>query len=177
MPPISCLLLLTFLITTSTLGCVVGAVGVNWGTMASHPLPPFKVVKLLKSNNINKVKLFDANSDVLQSLSGSNIAVTVGIPNAMLRSLNSSKKAADSWVHDNVTRYMPNGGSVTRIDLGGKGLGELRSSERCVLRHLVVYLCHIGRTAEFVIKSSKNLSWIFLYLLGVLSPLMRHSEE
>ncbi|XP_014489640.1 glucan endo-1,3-beta-glucosidase 9 [Vigna radiata var. radiata] len=116
MPPISCFLLLTFLITISTLGCVVGAVGVNWGTMASHPLPPFKVVKLLKSNNINKVRLFDANSDVLQSLSGSNIAVTVGIPNAMLRSLNSSKKAADSWVHDNVTRYMPNGGSVTRIE-------------------------------------------------------------
>ncbi|KAL9320091.1 hypothetical protein ACSQ67_011930 [Phaseolus vulgaris] len=116
MPPISCLLLLTFLITTSTMGCVVGAVGVNWGTMASHPLPPLKVVKLLKSNNINKVKLFDANSDVLQSLSGSNIAVTVGIPNTMLRSLNSSKKAADSWVHDNVTRYMPSGGSVTRIE-------------------------------------------------------------
>ncbi|QCD77834.1 Glycoside hydrolase superfamily [Vigna unguiculata] len=116
MPPISCFLLLTFLFTTSTLDVVVGAVGVNWGTMASHPLPPLKVVKLLKSNNINKVKLFDANSDVLQSLSGSNVAVTVGIPNAMLRSLNSSKKAADSWVHDNVTRYIPNGGSVTRIE-------------------------------------------------------------
>ena len=108
--------LFTFLITTSTMASMVGAVGVNWGTMASHPLPPHKVVKLLKSNSINKVKLFDANSDVLQALSGSNIAVTVGVPNTLLRSLNSSKKAADSWVHDNVTRYMPNGGTVTRIE-------------------------------------------------------------
>ncbi|KAG4377192.1 hypothetical protein GLYMA_18G058300v4 [Glycine max] len=108
--------LFTFLIITSSIACVAGAVGVNWGTMASHPLPPHKVVKLLKSNSITKVKLFDANSDVLQALSGSNIDVSVGVPNTMLRSLNSSKKAADSWVHDNVTRYMPNVGSVTRIE-------------------------------------------------------------
>ncbi|XP_027334807.1 glucan endo-1,3-beta-glucosidase 9 [Abrus precatorius] len=117
MPFISCFLMFfTLLIITCSMGCVAEAIGVNWGTMASHPLPPPKVVKLLKSNNINKVKLFDANSDVLQALSGSNIAVTVGIPNTMLRSLNSSKKVADSWVHDNVTRYMSSGGTGTRIE-------------------------------------------------------------
>lgn len=88
----------------------------NWGTTASHPLPPPKVVELLKSNNITKVKLFDADPLVLQALSGSNIGVTVGIPNTILGSLNSSKKAADSWVHDNVTRYLSNGGSGVRIE-------------------------------------------------------------
>ncbi|XP_057487718.1 glucan endo-1,3-beta-glucosidase 9-like [Actinidia eriantha] len=94
----------------------VGAVGVNWGAAASHPLPPPKVVELLKSNNVTKVKLFDSDPLVLQALSGSNIYVTVGIPNSMLRSLNSSKKAAESWVHDNLTRYFPNGGSGVRIE-------------------------------------------------------------
>lgn len=94
----------------------VEAIGVNWGTTASHPLPPPKVVELLKSNNITKVKLFDADPLVLQALSGSNIGVTVGIPNTILGSLNSSKKAADSWVHDNVTRYLSNGGSGVRIE-------------------------------------------------------------
>lgn len=92
------------------------AVGVNWGTTASHPLPPPKVVELLKSNNITKVKLFDADPNVLQSLSGSNIYVTVGIPNSMLRSLNSSKKAAESWVHDNLTRYFSDTGTGVRIE-------------------------------------------------------------
>ncbi|XP_061346153.1 glucan endo-1,3-beta-glucosidase 9 [Gastrolobium bilobum] len=115
MPTIFCFIGFTF-VTIFSMACVAEAVGVNWGTMASHPLPPPNVVKLLKSNNINKVKLFDANSDVLQALSGSNVVVTVGIPNTMLRSLNSSKKAADSWVHDNVTRYISNGGSGTRIE-------------------------------------------------------------
>ncbi|KAJ7964243.1 Glucan endo-1,3-beta-glucosidase [Quillaja saponaria] len=92
------------------------AIGVNWGTTASHPLPPSKVVKLLKSNNINKVKLFDTNPLVLQALSGSSIGVTLGIPNGMLRSLNSSRNAAENWVHDNVTRYMSKGGNGVRIE-------------------------------------------------------------
>lgn len=87
------------------------AVGVNWGTSSSHPLPSAKVVSgLLQSNNITNVKLFDADPSVLESLSGSRINVVVGIPNNMLSALNSSKKAAASWVHDNITRYFPNGG-------------------------------------------------------------------
>lgn len=88
----------------------------NWGTTSSHPLPPDKVVELLKSNKITKVKLFDADPLVLQALSGSNIGVTVGIPNSMLKSLNSSKKVAESWVHDNVTRYVSSGNSGVRIE-------------------------------------------------------------
>nr|XP_023882046.1 glucan endo-1,3-beta-glucosidase 9 isoform X1 [Quercus suber]POE73634.1 glucan endo-1,3-beta-glucosidase 9 [Quercus suber] len=101
----------SFILTISR----VRAIGINWGNTASHPLPPPKVVELLKSNNITKVKLFDADPLVLPALSGSNIGVTVGIPNSMLRSFNSSKKAAESWVHDNVTRYFSNGGSGVRI--------------------------------------------------------------
>ncbi|KAL1370172.1 hypothetical protein HN51_000473 [Arachis hypogaea] len=92
------------------------AIGVNWGTMASHPLPPHIVVKLLKSNNINKVKLFDANPHVLQALSRSNLAITLGVPNSMLKTFNSSIKASDTWVHDNVTRYVSNGGNAAKIE-------------------------------------------------------------
>ncbi|KAL2486260.1 Glucan endo-1 [Abeliophyllum distichum] len=94
----------------------VEAIGVNWGTAASHPLPPPKVLELLKANKINKVKLFDADPLVLESLSGSNILVTVGIPNSMLRSLNSSLKAAERWVHDNLTRFVSDGATRVQIE-------------------------------------------------------------
>ncbi|ONH99791.1 hypothetical protein PRUPE_6G050800 [Prunus persica] len=113
MPPNLCTVVV-FLLATMAYGG--GAVGVNWGTTASHPLPPTKVVELLKSNNVTKVKLLDADPGVLEALSGSNLGVTVGIPNASLRTLNSSKKAAESWVHDNVTRYVSNGGSGVKIE-------------------------------------------------------------
>uniref|UniRef100_A0A6M2EWV7 glucan endo-1,3-beta-D-glucosidase n=1 Tax=Populus davidiana TaxID=266767 RepID=A0A6M2EWV7_9ROSI len=105
-----------FLLFLTASNITVQAIGVNWGTTSSHPLPPDKVVELLKSNKITKVKLFDADPLVLQALSGSNIGVTVGIPNSMLKSLNSSKKVAESWVHDNVTRYVSSGSSGVRIE-------------------------------------------------------------
>ncbi|KAK3206606.1 hypothetical protein Dsin_020652 [Dipteronia sinensis] len=122
MPPpnlTSLVLLFIILSALASMGSdsVVGAIGVNWGTTASHPLPPAKVVELLKSNNITKVKLFDADPLALQALSGSNIAVTVSIPNSMLKTFNSSMKAAQSWVHDNVTRYFSSsGGTGVRIE-------------------------------------------------------------
>ncbi|KAM1255795.1 hypothetical protein ACFX2G_030590 [Malus domestica] len=105
MPSNLCTLL--FLLETTVSTC--GSIGVNWGTTVSHPLPQTKVVELLKSNNVTKVKLFDVDPGVLRTLSQSKLSVTVGIPNALLKSLNSSKKVAESWVHDNVTRYVSNG--------------------------------------------------------------------
>lgn len=100
-------LALAVLVVAGVAACGARAVGVNWGTAASHPLPPEKVVELLKANKISKVRLSDADPGVLRALSGSDIAVTVGIPDEMLRSLNSSPKAAEGWVHDNLTRYIP----------------------------------------------------------------------
>ena len=91
------------------------SIGVNWGRNASHPLPPSQVVQLLKLNNVAKVRLFEADPFVLQALQGSKIEVILGIPNSMLPKLNSSFKAAQSWVHDNLTRYLSDSSPKVRI--------------------------------------------------------------
>ncbi|WOL19203.1 hypothetical protein Cni_G28000 [Canna indica] len=93
--------------------CIVSvdsAVGVNWGTLSSHKLPPAVVVDLMRENKIGKVKLFDADPDVLRALKGSGIAVMVGIPNELLAVLASSIAASDLWVSQNVSRFMVKGG-------------------------------------------------------------------
>ncbi|GAB2286088.1 hypothetical protein Dimus_020512 [Dionaea muscipula] len=103
----------------SRVTAAAAAVGVNWGGNASHPLPAPKVVELLRANGITKVKLSDANPAALQSLSGSNIRVIIGIPNSLLETFNSSLKASESWVHDNLTRYVSgrsSGGGKVRIE-------------------------------------------------------------
>lgn len=86
------------------------AIGVNWGTLSFHKLKPSTVVDLLKVNKIPKVKLFEADPDVLEALMGSGIQVMVGIPNEMLAALSSSTVASDLWVRQNVSRYVVNGG-------------------------------------------------------------------
>jgi hypothetical protein len=91
------------------------AIGVNWGTISSHRLKPSTVVNLLRDNKISKVKLFEAEHDVLKALMGSGIQVMVGIPNEMLSLLGSSSVAADFWVRQNVSAYMIKGGADIRF--------------------------------------------------------------
>lgn len=82
------------------------SIGANWGTQASHPLPPDIVVRMLRENGIQKVKLFDAEYDTLRALGKSRIEVMVGIPNEMLSTLASSLKAAEKWVSKNVSTHI-----------------------------------------------------------------------
>ena len=87
----------------------VEALGVNWGTQATHKLPPKIVVQILKDNGIKKVKLFDADRSTMSALAGSDIEVMVAIPNDQLAAMNDYKRAKD-WVKRNVTDYNFNGG-------------------------------------------------------------------
>ncbi|EEF37353.1 glucan endo-1,3-beta-glucosidase 5 [Ricinus communis] len=92
-----------------TIGAESG-IGVNWGTVSFRKLKPSTVVDLLKDNNIQKVKLFDTDPDVMKALVGSGIQVMVGIPNEMLASLSSSTAVSDMWVRQNISTYLVKGG-------------------------------------------------------------------
>ncbi|XP_022731199.1 glucan endo-1,3-beta-glucosidase 5 [Durio zibethinus] len=97
-------------------GLAKGVLGLacNWGLQSTHPLPPNIVVKLLKDNGFNKVKLFEADPGALKALGRSGIQVMVGIPNDMLASLASSVRNAESWVQQNVSRYISTYGTDIR---------------------------------------------------------------
>ncbi|KAJ4907835.1 hypothetical protein Rs2_11493 [Raphanus sativus] len=98
-----------FVVVLLTVAVVCGranSIGANWGTQASHPLPPDTVVRMLRENGIQKVKLFDAEYDTLRALGKSGIEVMVGIPNEMLSTLASSLKAAEKWVAKNVSTHI-----------------------------------------------------------------------
>lgn len=82
----------------------VSALGVNWGTMATHQLPPKTVVQMLKDNNVQKVKLFDADTNTMVALAGSGIEVMVAIPNDQLKAMGNYNRAKD-WVRRNITRF------------------------------------------------------------------------
>ncbi|PUZ68535.1 hypothetical protein GQ55_2G036200 [Panicum hallii var. hallii] len=89
---------------------VAEALGMNWGTQASHPLPPKAVVQVLRDNGIKKVKLFDTDSAAMSSLAGSGIEVMVAIPNNMLADLAADAGKAKDWVKRHVKRYDFDGG-------------------------------------------------------------------
>ncbi|KAJ8442371.1 hypothetical protein Cgig2_018627 [Carnegiea gigantea] len=99
------------------------SVGVNWGTMATHQLPPEKVVQMLKNNGFNKLKLFEAHYKILEALAGSGIEVMLAIPNYMLAEMSEDPDAAATWVDVNVTSYLYSGGvNIKYVAVGNEPL-------------------------------------------------------
>ena len=103
-------LLVLFFLALMTLVSNGKSVGVNWGTMATHQLPPNKVVKMLRDNGLDKLKLFEYNEGIMTALTGTDIEVMVGIPNNMLKEMSEDPGAAASWVYNNVSGYCYEGG-------------------------------------------------------------------
>ncbi|XP_023540760.1 glucan endo-1,3-beta-glucosidase 8-like isoform X2 [Cucurbita pepo subsp. pepo] len=100
---------LKWVLLIGVLGCCVEGLGVNWGTMTNHKLPPKTIVRMLKDNGIQKVKLFDADQSTMGALAGTGIEVMVAIPNDQLSAMGDYKRA-QKWVQRNVTRYNFDGG-------------------------------------------------------------------
>ncbi|KAK1418486.1 hypothetical protein QVD17_27631 [Tagetes erecta] len=111
-------LLLIFMLNLKTPS--VQGLGVNWGTRATHPLSPDIVVKLMKDNGINKVKLFEAEAWVLDALKNSGIQVMLGIPNDFLAPLASGVAIAENWVTKNVSAYVSRGVDIRYVAVGNE---------------------------------------------------------
>ena len=67
-------------------------IGVNYGRIANNLPAPEKVVELLKSQGINRVKLYDTDSSVLTALANSGIKVVVSLPNENLSAAAADQK-------------------------------------------------------------------------------------
>lgn len=84
-----------------------GSVGVNYGRVADNLPSASNVVKLLKSQGIDKIKVYDTDPAVLHSLAGSGIKVTVALPDNLLFAAARSQSFANVWVQRNVAAYHP----------------------------------------------------------------------
>ncbi|KAJ4725159.1 putative Glucan endo-1,3-beta-glucosidase [Melia azedarach] len=98
---------LFFLLTTLAFADT-GLLGINYGRVANNLPPPDKVVQLLKSTGINRVKIYDTDSTVLTALANSNISVMVCLPNEVLSNAASDQSFTDNWVKTNISKYYPN---------------------------------------------------------------------
>lgn len=84
-----------------------GSIGVNYGRIANNLPSAVKVVKLIKSQGLERVKVYDTDPAVLKALSGSGIKVVVNLPNELLFNAARRPSFASSWVQRNVLAYYP----------------------------------------------------------------------
>ncbi|TVU20473.1 hypothetical protein EJB05_36681, partial [Eragrostis curvula] len=96
------------------------AVGVNWGTMMSHPINPPAVVEMLRANGVDRVKLFDADPWTVAALAGSGVQAMLAAPNDQLASLAHDPRRAREWVRHNVTANLDAGVDVRYVAVGNE---------------------------------------------------------
>ncbi|CAL1404964.1 unnamed protein product [Linum trigynum] len=84
------------------------SIGINYGLLGDNLPPPERCVSLLKSRNVNRVRIFDPNHDVLTALANAGgMEVVLGTLNADLEQLASSPSFAAQWVSAHVIPFRP----------------------------------------------------------------------
>ncbi|KAE8688729.1 Glucan endo-1,3-beta-glucosidase 14 [Hibiscus syriacus] len=104
----SLLLLLTF--SDSSVQVIGLGIGINYGQIGNNLPSPIRVSYLLRSLNISRVKLYDADPNVLVAFSNTNVDFIIGLGNEFLQNMTDPIKA-QNWVQQRVQPYL----SRTRI--------------------------------------------------------------
>ncbi|KAL2959940.1 hypothetical protein AAZX31_17G012200 [Glycine max] len=107
-------------------------VGVNIGTDVSNLPSASDLVAFLQLQKITHVRIYDANSDILKTLSGTKIRVIISVPNNQLLAIGSSNSTAASWIDRNVVAYYPQT-LISGISVGDEVLTTVPSSAPLIL--------------------------------------------
>ena len=92
--------------------------GINYGQIANNLPSPSRVAVLIKSLNVSRLKLYDADPNVLSAFSNSNVEFIIGLANENLQSMRDPSKA-QSWVQQNVQPYLSQT-KITCITVGNE---------------------------------------------------------
>ncbi|QHN87612.1 Glucan endo-1,3-beta-glucosidase [Arachis hypogaea] len=111
----------------------VQGIGVNYGTIADNLPPPAEVAKFLsKSTIINRVRLFDANPELLRAFKDTRIEVTITVPNNQIPRV-TNLTVAREWVQTNVQPFIPST-KLVRILVGNE---VLSTANKLLISNLV----------------------------------------
>ncbi|PIN12141.1 Glucan endo-1,3-beta-D-glucosidase [Handroanthus impetiginosus] len=109
-----------------------GSIGVNYGRIANNLPSAAKAVELLKSQGLERVKIYDTDPAVLKALSGSGIKVTINLPNELLSSAARRPSFAYSWVLKNVAAYHP-ATAIEAIAVGNEVFVDTHNTTRFLI--------------------------------------------
>ncbi|KAF5736332.1 glucan endo-1 3-beta-glucosidase 14-like isoform X1 [Tripterygium wilfordii] len=111
---------LLFSITFSDYGLIQGvdSLGINYGQIGNNLPSPDKVLNLLSSLKLTKVRIYDTNPQILTAFAKSNVELIVTVENQMLSTLMDPQQALQ-WVNTHIRPYVP-ATKITGIDVGNE---------------------------------------------------------
>lgn len=102
------ILCLSLLLSSAITGAEIsGKVGVNYGGLGNNLPSPKRSVELIKTLKAKRVKIYNADPEILTALRNTNIQVSIMVPNEILINISTSQTLADKWVHTNLVPFYP----------------------------------------------------------------------
>ncbi|TKY48649.1 Glucan endo-1,3-beta-glucosidase 14 [Spatholobus suberectus] len=92
--------------------------GINYGQIANNLPSHSRVAVLVKSLNVTRIKLYDADPNVLSAFSNSDVEFIIGLGNEDLQSMRDPSKA-QSWIQQHVQPYISQT-KITCINVGNE---------------------------------------------------------
>lgn len=153
-----------FLLFLFAFSAAAYSIGVNYGTVADNLPPPSQVATFLKTRTtIDRVKIFDANPDILRAFAGTGIAVTVTVGNGDVPPL-AKLPAAQSWVANNILPFHPK----TIIHLIAVGNEIVATSDKSLIAHLLPAMKALHTALKLANVTDVQVSTP--HSLGILAP-------
>lgn len=149
------------LFSDSAVRHVVGiGAGINYGQIANNLPSPSQVAILLRSLNISRVKLYDADPSVLLAFSNSNVDFIIGLGNEYLENMTDPLKA-QAWIEQHVEPHLPQT-RITCITVGNEVFNSndsrLMSNLLPAMQTVYTTLVNLGLDKQVAVTSAHSLT-------------------
>ncbi|KAF3514298.1 hypothetical protein F2Q69_00002446 [Brassica cretica] len=160
-----CKVLLLFLALSDSFSATSNGqgVGINYGQIANNLPSPARVAVLLRSLNITRVKLYDADPNVLSSFSNSQVDFMIGLGNEFLQNMSTDPTKAQSWIQQRLQPHI----TKTRITSIVVGNEIFKTNDRVLISSLLpamkaVYsaLTNLGLEKQVTVTSAHSLDML-----------------
>ncbi|XP_051142514.1 glucan endo-1,3-beta-glucosidase 14 isoform X2 [Andrographis paniculata] len=137
--------------------------GINYGQIANNLPPPSRVSYLLRSLNITRVKLYDADPKVLTAFANTGVQFIIGLGNEYLQKMTDPAQA-QSWIQQHVQPYI----SQTKITCITVGNEVLTGNDTQLISYLLPAMQTVS-SALSTLGLSKQIYVTTAHSFGILS--------
>ncbi|XP_065866480.1 glucan endo-1,3-beta-glucosidase 14 [Euphorbia lathyris] len=137
-------------------------IGINYGQIANNLPSPSQVAVLLQSLNITRVKLYDADPNVLTAFSNSNVEFIIGLGNEYLHTMTDPIKA-QNWIQQHLQPHLPQT-KITCIVVGNEIFSgtdtQLMSYLVPAMQNVYKALVNLGLDKQVAVSSAHSLTFL-----------------
>ncbi|KAJ6403200.1 hypothetical protein OIU84_015173 [Salix udensis] len=156
------LLFLLVILSASAVRVLSAGLGINYGQIANNLPSPSRVSVMLQSLNVSRLKLYDADPNVLLAFSNSNVEFVIGLGNEYLQDMTDPIKA-QNWVQQHLQPHITQT-KITCITVGNEVFmsndTQLWSNLLPAMKMVYNTLVNLGLDKQVIVTSAHSFNII-----------------